>query len=461
MQNEWTERYRPKSLKEIIGNEAAAHALRNWGDSWADGIPRLKAAVLRGEPGTGKTSAALALANDMNWDFIEMNASDHRNAASIRKVAGAGSVSQTFSLDGEFLSSSNGRRKLVILDEADNLFGREDYGGAKAIVDTIRESSQPIILIVNDFYELTRKAPAIKTLTEKIVFRRLDSRTIVRVLKTIADRENVRVPEAVFSRVAENAGGDMRAAVNDLQMMVEGKATLSIGDSDAMGKRNQKTEIDAALQAVFSAKSAREARDATFELDMTPDELEKWVEENVPLEMRQPSDLADAFDALSISDVYLGRTRRLQHYGFWAYAKEMMTSGVVLSRAHGPKANVYEYRFPSYFVLMSRSKGARGMRDSVSGKLATYMHSSRKCINESTLPLISTMVRNDRELLITLTKDLAFDEGDLAYLLGVDPDSRTVQEIARITQGDKKAGAGREGKHPSRLGSGRKRPGRS
>ena len=460
MQDEWTEKYRPKSLREIIGNEAAAHALRRWGDSWVDGAPKLKAAILRGEPGTGKTSAALALASDMEWDYIEMNASDHRNAASIRRVAGQGSVSQTFAMDGEFLSSLTGRRKLVILDEADNLFGNEDRGGAKAIVDTIKESSQPIILIVNDFYELTRKSPAIKTLAEKVMFRRLDSRAIVTVLRSIADREGVQVPEAVLLRIAENAGGDMRAAVNDLQMMVEGRAMLSIGDSDAMGKRNQKMEIDAALTAVFNAKSARDARAATTDLDMTPPDLVKWVEENIPLEMRDSKELADAFDSLSISDIYLGRTGRLQHYGLWAYAREMMTSGVAMSRRRGPKASVNEYRFPSYFVLMSRSKGVRWARDSVSRKLAGYMHTSRKCINESTLPMISTMVRRDRELLIALAKTLELDEGDIAYLLGVSPDSSTVQEIAKITMNEKRPDADDDGKWASKPRSGKKRAGR-
>src|SRR5512136_787242 len=161
MQDEWTEKYRPKSLSQIVGNEYAVSSMRRWGESWRRGSPRLKALVLRGEPGIGKTSAALALAKDMGWDFIEMNASDHRNAASIKAVAGAGSANQTFSASGEFLSSSRGKRKLIILDEADNLFGHEDSGGAKAIVDTIRESGQPIVLIVNDFYELSRRAPAI------------------------------------------------------------------------------------------------------------------------------------------------------------------------------------------------------------------------------------------------------------------------------------------------------------
>src|SRR4030066_1880163 len=191
MQEEWTEKYRPKKLEEIVGNEAALQTIRRWARSWQAGTPRVKALVLRGEPGIGKTSAALALANDMGWDHIEMNASDHRNASSIKGVAGIGSANQTFSARGEFLSSSAGKRKLVILDEADNLFGRADKGGAKAIVETIRDSGQPVVLIVNDYHELSRKAPAIKTLAEKAVFKRLSRDDVAKVLRSVLDREGI------------------------------------------------------------------------------------------------------------------------------------------------------------------------------------------------------------------------------------------------------------------------------
>ena len=264
MQDEWTEKYRPKSLTQIIGNESAANAMKRWGESWKDGMPRIKALTLQGDPGTGKTSAALALARDMGWDAIEMNASDHRNAASIKKVAGLGSAGQTFSLTGEFLSSTKGHRKLVILDEADNLFGREDYGGAKAIVETIRESGQPIILIVNDYYELTRKASTIKSLTEKITFRSLDEKSVAKALASVALQEHVTVSTAVIEQIAKNSGGDLRAALNDLQMMVEGKVIIEVEDAQAMGKRNQKKELDESLRAMFGARTLKEARDATL-----------------------------------------------------------------------------------------------------------------------------------------------------------------------------------------------------
>lgn len=434
MQDEWTEKYRPKSLAQIVGNQAAANAMMRWGESWRMGVPRVRALTLQGEPGTGKTSAALALAHDMGWDVIEMNASDHRNAASIRKVAGLGSSGQTFRDTGEFLSSKQGHRKLVILDEADNLFGREDYGGAKAIVETIREAGQPIILIVNDYYELTRRASAVKTLTQKITFRSLESRSVEMVLASIVQQENVSVQEDVLRRIAENAGGDMRAAINDLQMIVEGKKDIELGDIGAMGKRNQRKELHEALSSMFESKTLRQARDATFDVDETPEDLEKWIEEAIPFEMRNPQDMAGAFDALSRADLYLGRTRRLQYYAFWSYAKELMTGGVVLARRNGSPPATHEFRFPGYFVMLSRSRGPRAARQSISSKFVEYFHTSRKEVIQSILPYLAALVSRDSDLLVRLTRELSLDEGDVAYMLGTDADSDEVQRIVALSK---------------------------
>jgi replication factor C large subunit len=432
MIEEWTEKYRPRSLKDIVGNDMAVRTIKRWADSWRVGVPRIKALVLRGEPGTGKTSAALALAKDMGWDSIEMNASDHRNAESIKNVAGAGSAYQTFTASGEFLSSDMGKRKLIILDEADNLFGREDKGGAKAIAETIRESGQPIILIVNDYYTLTRKTPAIKTLAESVTFRRLSAQEVTRVLGSVVANEGRTAPAEVLGKIAENAGGDLRAAINDLQMMLEGRVNIEASDSGALGKRNQEKELNSTLRAMFISDTVRGARDATFDLDMTPDELLMWVEESVPREIRDPSRLAKAFDAVSRSDIYLARTRMLQHYGLWAYAKEMMTGGVALARVGETGPRPQEYRFPGALIVLSRAKGARQERNAVATKLALHMHTNRRRIADSTLPYLSILVRRDEELLIELGKVLDFEESDIAHLLGLEHDSARVKRLAEL-----------------------------
>src|SRR5690349_304858 len=158
----WAEKYRPHSLEDIIGNGTAVSTLKKWAASWENGVPSKRAVVLSGRAGVGKTSTALALAADLGWGVIELNASDARNEEAIRRVAGAGALNETFRDDGAFIKASAGGRKLIVLDEADNVFGREDKGGVPAITEMIRSTRQPVVLIVNDYYALTRRASAMK-----------------------------------------------------------------------------------------------------------------------------------------------------------------------------------------------------------------------------------------------------------------------------------------------------------
>lgn len=435
MKEQWTEKYRPSSLSDVVGNDQAVRAMVRWAESWSKGPPRLKALVLRGEPGTGKTSSALALAHDFDWDVVEMNASDHRNAESIRSVAGAGAISQTFTLDGDYLSTAHGRRKLIILDEADNLFGREDFGGAKAIVETIKASGQPVILIVNDYRELTRKASALKTLSQSVVFRRLDANTVVRVLGLIAGQEGVAADRVLLERIAANAGGDLRAAINDFQMLFEGRAEVTSQEGDVLSGRNQERELDEAMDAMFAAPTVKEAQDSTLVIDKTPDDLEKWVEESIPNEMTDPGDRAAAFDALSRADIYLKRTWVLNHYGFWSYARTLMTGGVSLARKSGRRPGRLAYnRFPSHFIVMSRAKGANSARVSLRTKLSPQFHTSGKRFNDSVLPALRMLARRERDILVKLTSDADLDEGDVAYLLGSEPGSAEVEAVMSVAK---------------------------
>ena len=170
--DDWTEKYRPKTLDGIVGNPGAASQMRAWARSWERGPPEKRALVLIGTPGIGKTSSALALADEMGWGVVEMNASDQRTGKAIEDVALRASRFNTFGDDGTFMSAKNGGRKLIILDEADSLYGSVDRGAMPAINDLIRTTMQPVILICNDFYELSRKSSAVKTATLQITFRR-------------------------------------------------------------------------------------------------------------------------------------------------------------------------------------------------------------------------------------------------------------------------------------------------
>ncbi|HHH79843.1 MAG TPA: AAA family ATPase, partial [Thermoplasmatales archaeon] len=73
--DDWTEKYRPRTLEEVVGNREAKTLLRSWASKWNLGTPpKKRAVILAGKPGVGKTSSALALANEYNWTVIELNA---------------------------------------------------------------------------------------------------------------------------------------------------------------------------------------------------------------------------------------------------------------------------------------------------------------------------------------------------------------------------------------------------
>ncbi len=138
------ERWRPKRLAEVVGNARAVRDLRGWATEWQSagaGAPRLRAALLEGPPGVGKTSAALALAQEFHWSVVEMNASDARNQEAIQQVAGRASVTNTLGEDGTYRPAREGARTLILLDEADCLTGRitEESSSTKASPATVRE----------------------------------------------------------------------------------------------------------------------------------------------------------------------------------------------------------------------------------------------------------------------------------------------------------------------------------
>ncbi|MGC9515882.1 replication factor C large subunit, partial [Methanocrinis sp.] len=356
----WTEKYRPKSLKEVLGNGKAVSDLEAWARAWERGVPEKRAVVLYGPAGVGKTSAALALAEEHSWDQIEMNASDSRTAAAISKVAGAASKMMTFS----------GKKRLVILDEADNLYGSADRGGSAAMLKLVRETDQPVILIANDYYGLTKP---LREATLGIQFRSIRKTTVASVLKDICRAEGAGCTPEMIEEIADNANGDLRSGVNDLQAALEG--SLELGEV-ATSVRDSKASIFDGVAKILRGASASEAVKIAWSLDESPEDLVHWVDENLPL-VYKPADLAAGYDMLSRADVFLGRVRRRQNYGLWRYASFMMTGGVQSARTE-KKGGYIPFRPPSYWRRMGQTRSARQIRDSAAKKIGTHCHTSSR-----------------------------------------------------------------------------------
>ena len=423
---DWCEKHRPTCLDDIVGNGKAVEELRAWAEEWEKGVPKERAVVLAGEPGVGKTSAALALARDMKWGVIEMNASDTRNEEVVKKIAGAGAVHRAFGADGTFERATGGRQ-LVILDEADNLFGREDRGGMKAIVEIIREAKQPIVLIANDLYELQRRNASLKTLARTIKFSKVHSNSIPPALRRIAQKEGIALEIGVDKAIAERAGGDLRSAVNDLQALALGRTSVALADVEALGRRDTSGDVWALLGKVFYGTSFDEARKAAWDLDETPEDIALWIDENLPVMYTNKADLARGFHTLAKASTLLGRVQRRQQYGLWSYASELMTGGVAVAKTERPSGA--RFQFPSWLRRQSSFKGVRELRKSTALKIGAVLHTSARRAYQDIFPYLRALMKDDERFSAWAAWQFDLEPEELAYLLETKATSAEVKRI--------------------------------
>lgn len=418
---DWTEKYRPTSLTAVRGNDSARDDLREWADSWDD---HEQAVILHGNPGVGKTSAAHALAHDKGWDVIELNASDERKADVIKQVAGEAAKS------GTLTAGSSGQR-LVVLDEADNFHGTVDYGGTKEVTRVVKDASQPMVLIANEFYEMSQ---GLRSACRSIEFRDVSSRSIVPVLRDICRKEDIEFEEAALEEIAGATAGDLRSAVNDLQAVAETTSRLTVEDV-VTDERDRSTDIFDFLDTLIKEESAKGALEASYGVDETPDDLIAWIEENVPKDY-EGDELVAAYEHLSVADRWLGRVRATQEYTFWRYATDAMTAGVAASREES-KTGWTQYSPPTYWSKLGRSRGTRDTRDAIAARVADRGGTSIGTARREIVPYLAAMTHHchNRRLTVSMARAYELDEAEVAFVTGSGADTNKVEEIVAEARG--------------------------
>jgi replication factor C large subunit len=420
---DWTETYRPTTLSEVRGNDSARDEFEEWADTWDQ---HREAVVIHGSPGVGKTSAAHALAADKGWETMELNASDQRTADVIERFAGRAAMNTT--LSGATDASTRGQRdrgrQLVILDEADNIHYQKDYGGKQAVTTLLKEANQPIVLIANDYYDMSR---GMRNACREIEFRDVSARSIVPVLRDICRREGVEFETEALQRIAESNDGDLRSAVRDLQSSVGGRSELTVDDVTS-GGRDRTVGIFGFLDSVLKEASAEEALRTAYDTDETPDDLTAWIEDKVSM-VYEDRELARAYEFLANADRWLGRVRATQNYSYWRYVTDNVSAGVAASRDRTRGG------WTRYGGAPWRST-RDATRDAVTSRIAESAGVSIATARREILPLLSAMTHHckPRELTVEMAAWYDFDASHVSYVTGSGESTNKVQSIVEDAQ---------------------------
>jgi len=275
------EKYRPKSLSDIAGNNKNVKKIKKWGENWDQGSKPL---LIHGKAGTGKTSACESLANDMGWSLEEINASSALSKDNVKYIVQ--SIRST---------SMDGNKVLFLFDEADSITGRS----LNPLKQILLKSKNPIVFTANEKWKVP---DGIENKCKSLKFK-LQKRSIKPVIRKIAKEEGIDISPRDIGKLSTRNG--LRDAINDLQEYA--------GSTGQIEWDNRDTDIGnfKAVDNILKGKK--------FSGEMTPPDMIEWLDENIYGTM-EGVEAMRAMQCLSEADKFVQMANETQNYSWWKYA---------------------------------------------------------------------------------------------------------------------------------------------
>ena len=361
----WSEKYRPKNLLEMVGNEEAKESFVKWLGKWIKGTKPL---LLVGPPGIGKTTMAVLGTKQFGYDLISMNASDVRSKQKIQEI-----------LNPILGNSSVLGKPMIFIDEVDGIHGRSDFGGVEALVDILKEPTIPIILAANS--DVSDKMKTIKKVVTTIKLRPLPPRLMRLYLEEILKRESVSIKIGNMIKMIIDSRGDIRSILNSAQ-------ALAGGFEPQLDKSYENNNVEESVNLFFNAKSSEEAQAILYSLRIDPREKINAFYSSVITSALPVNTLKEMLDVLSEADMLYGKIMRNQEWRLLRYL-----DGILL-KLYKQGTTIKYSNFNLSWPTLNRIRWDGMAIKRLTGNLAKQMHVSRSTFSTFYLPYLLYCMKN-------------------------------------------------------------------
>ena len=193
-----TEKYRPKSLDDLVIDESVYLKIKEYINS--DQIPHL---LFYGKPGIGKTSLGKVIVNTIDCDFLYINASDENDVNTFRNKV------KTFVVTVGFR-----RWKIVFLDESDNL----THSSMALLRNMMEEFSNHARFILTCNY-IEKIIDPIQSRCQLIQLEPSTEEMVVERIEKILTTEGIEFQPSDIQKLVHRNHPDMRRMLNDIEFM--------------------------------------------------------------------------------------------------------------------------------------------------------------------------------------------------------------------------------------------------